>query len=319
MLFWFLVYAFHGLHYERVSPLKSKTRRRLLRGLLATVLAAALLFAFYVFLQTVVAHRPGTFFTPDYDKEDLSSVLSHDPLTEDDYIFLFLQTGLGKPAVDKLLSSGESGKAVLLQIQEQFFAPYELDCAPLLGLFTREDHLKDDAGKQVYAPYLADYQPGDIILTRSTHSLGWRHGHAGLVVQTENGLLTLESVVLGTNSTLMNPGHWRRYSNYAVLRVKDLTEEERRACADKALEQLLDVPYHLTAGFIGPKAQDPDSPFFGLHCSYLVWYAWNAMGVDLDSDGGPLASTTDLLHSDRLEIVQLYGMDPRSFIPPQSD
>ena len=107
--------------------------------------------------------------------------------------------------------------------------------------------------------------------------------------------------------------HWRTYSNLAVLRVKGLDEQERAASAEYAMEHLVGIPYHLTAGFFGPKAPEPDSPGFGLQCSYLVWYAWQAAGYDLDSDGGPLASSYDLLHSDLLEVVQLYGMDPRLF------
>ena len=264
--------------------------------------------------QTLVAHRPGTFFTPDYAQEDLSTLLAQDSLSDSDYQTLFLQTGLGRSAVDRLLSAGEAGRAAIRQIQATFFADYTITCDPLLGWFTREDHLKDASGQTVYAPELVDLQPGDILITLSTHSLGWRHGHAGLVVETEDGLAALECVVLGTNSRVVSLDHWRNYSNVAVLRVKGLDAEGRKEAADYAMEHLLDIPYHLSAGFLGPKAPDPDSFYFGLQCSYLVWYAWNAMGYDLDSDGGRLASSYDLLHSDLLEVVQLYGMDPRLFL-----
>ena len=283
-------------------------RLLILAGLLAALLCAMLL------AQTLVAHRPGTSFTPDYAQEDLSALLAQDSLSDSDYQTLFLQTGLGRSAVDRLLSAGEAGRAAIRQIQATFFADYTITCDPLLGWFTREDHLKDASGQTVYAPELVDLQPGDILITLSTHSLGWRHGHAGLVVETEDGLAALECVVLGTNSRVVSLDHWRNYSNVAVLRVKGLDAEGRKEAADYAMEHLLDIPYHLSAGFLGPKAPDPDSFYFGLQCSYLVWYAWNAMGYDLDSDGGRLASSYDLLHSDLLEVVQLYGMDPRLFL-----
>lgn len=283
-------------------------RLLVLAGLLAALLCAMLL------AQTLVAHRPGTFFTPDYAQEDLSTLLAQDSLSDSDYQTLFLQTGLGRSAVDRLLSVGEAGRAAIRQIQATFFADYTITCDPLLGWFTREDHLQDASGQTVYAPELVDLQPGDILITLSTHSLGWRHGHAGLVVETEDGLAALECVVLGTNSRVVSLDHWRNYSNVAVLRVKGLDAEGRKEAADYAMEHLLDIPYHLSAGFLGPKAPDPDSFYFGLQCSYLVWYAWNAMGYDLDSDGGRLASSYDLLHSDLLEVVQLYGMDPRLFL-----
>ena len=35
-------------------------------------------------------------------------------------------------------------------------------------------------------------------------------------------------------------------------------------------------------------------------------------GYDLDSDGGRLVTSADLLHSDLLEVVQVYGMDYNS-------
>lgn len=220
--------------------------------------------------QTLVAHRPGTFFTPDYAQEDLSTLLAQDSLSDSDYQTLFLQTGLGRSAVDRLLSAGEAGRAAIRQIQATFFADYTITCDPLLGWFTREDHLKDAQGQTAYAPELAGLQPGDILITLSTHSLGWRHGHAGLVVETEDGLTALECVVLGTNSRVVSLDHWRNYSNVAVLRVKGLDAEGRKEAADYAMEHLLDIPYHLSAGFLGPKAPDPDSFYFRA-CNAPTW------------------------------------------------
>lgn len=289
--------------------MNAKRRRRIawLVGGLA-ILAAALTAA-----QTAVAHRPGTFFIPEYEKVDLSPTLEKAVLDKTDYERIFLQTGLGRNAVDRLLSAGELGKAIISEIQEQFFSQGQVDCTSMLGLFTREDRRKDSAGTPIYAPYLADLRPGDILVTLSTHSFGWRHGHAALVVETEGELSTLECAVLGDNSRFLNTGYWRYYSNYAVLRVTGKTDEERAACARYAAEHLAGIPYHLTAGLIGDKFQDTNSPWFGLQCAYLPWYAWKAMGVDLDSDGGRLVSSDDLLHSDQVEIVQIFGIDPREW------
>ena len=76
-------------------------RLLILAGLLAALLFAMLL------AQTLVAHRPGTSFTPDYAQEDLSALLAQDSLSASDYQTLFLQTGLGRSAVDRLLSPGK--------------------------------------------------------------------------------------------------------------------------------------------------------------------------------------------------------------------
>lgn len=265
-----------------------------LRVAVAIIIIIALVVLGNYVIQRFWAHRDG-YFVPDYKRVTL---------TEDsDYKTIFQQTGLGKAAVDKLIA--ENDFQAILDVQNQFFDGVEISCEPLLGWFTREDRLVEETG-----PNLVDLQPGDIILTLSTHSLGWRHGHAALVI---NEHTTLESAVLGQDSRLGSTKSWKTYSNYVVLRIKDVTSEQQQEVVEYALNTLKGVPYHLTSGFIGPKAPDPEDPQFGLHCSYLVWYAWNHFGYDADSDGGRLVSCYDLLHSDQLEIVQIYGMDPREF------
>ena len=99
-----------------------------------------------------------------------------------------------------------------------------------------------------------------------------------------------------------------------MLRVKNKTIEERQAVAKFTIDKLLDKPYSIFSGLGLKKAPDVDSKGFSLHCSYLVWYAWNNFGVDLDSDKGRLATSFDILNSDKVEIVQLYGMDPNEFL-----
>ncbi|MCD8375857.1 MAG: hypothetical protein LUD69_02825 [Oscillospiraceae bacterium] len=271
-------------------------KKRWLRRLLLAVLAVILFCAAFLAAQTLWAHRDG-YFVPDYPQVTLTE--------QTDLETIFLQTGLGASAVEKLLEAGDF--QTILDAQETFFNPPQAECRGLLGWFTREDRIAEGSGVP-----LVDLQPGDIVLTLSTHTAGWRHGHAGLVI---DGDTALECVVLGTDSTLKNVSHWSTYSNYAVLRVKDVTAEEQQQVVEYSLENLLDIPYRLTAGLLGSaKAPDPSSRGFGLQCSYLVWYAWYQLGYDLDSDGGRLATTYDLLHSDLLEVVQVYGMDPRDFL-----
>ncbi|MBQ8804649.1 MAG: hypothetical protein IJZ53_13555 [Tyzzerella sp.] len=270
-------------------------KTRLKKRVLWIVVSFIIAFALIIILQKFFAHCEG-FFTPDYPQADLSE--------ESDYELIFLQTGLGRSAADKLITQGEF--QVILDIQDTFFRSADVECVSLLGWFTREDRIE---GK-VAIP-LVDLQPGDIILTLSTHSLGWRHGHAGLVLDEDS---VLECVTLGKDSVIVDASHWNTYSNFAVLRVKQSDEELREEVAFYAKENLCGIPYHLSSGFIGEKAPELDAPQFGMHCSYLVWYAWNHFGYDLDSDGGRLVTSYDLLHSGYLEVVQIYGMDPRVFI-----
>lgn len=285
--------------------MKTKNRKRkIFKKLCILVVSFVLLF---YFLQRFWAHREKEFY-PDYPKEHLTE--------ESDYDTFFLQTGLGESAIDKLLSKNDFQS--ILNAQEKFFYPGEVSCEPLLGWFTREDRLsiaedeESDAekDKKDLLPQLVDLQPGDIILTLSTHSAGWRHGHAALVLDEST---TLESMVWGTNSDYGQIENWRSYSNFAVLRVKNITPELQQQVKEYACNSLYDVPYHLSAGFIGTKAPEPEDPQFGVQCAYLVWYAWNHFGYDLDSDGGCLVTANDILHSDLLEIVQIYGMNPKNY------
>ena len=109
----------------------------------------------------------------------------------------------------------------------------------------------------------------------------------------------------------MDTQHWLDYSNYLVLRLRDMTPVLQEALTAYAVEYLNGVPYRLTSGFWGLK--EPEDDAFGVQCSYLVWYAFQHFGYDLDSDGGRLVTVNDLAHSPLLEVVQIYGLDPREW------
>lgn len=274
---------------------KKRNLQKLARPLMILIFMLASGYVSAYLLQKYWAHRQ-PMFVPDYEKVTLTA--------DFDFETIFVQTGLGRPAVERLLA--EDGFQRILDEQENFFHPREVRCEPMLGWFTREDRVVD---REPY-PFV-DLQPGDILLTLSTHSLGWRHGHAALVLDEET---TLESMVWGTDAGFCDVDKWSSYSNYAVMRVKNVTPELQQQVVEYGREVLHGAPYHLSAGFIGTKAPEPEAQQFGVHCSYLVWYAWNHFGYDLDSDGGRLVSADDLLHSECLEVVQMNGMDPQKFL-----
>lgn len=223
----------------------------------ATLVVVALI-VWVLFSQAVVAHKNG-FFTPQYTKEELGPVLSEKTLKPEDYDLLMRQTGLGKSAVNLLKAQGEEGVQQILHYQDLFFAQRYIQCEPMLGWFTREDVMTTESGEPMRAPPIIAAEPGDIIVSLSTHSFGWKHGHAGLVVDAET---TLESRVLGQNSETSSIDSWRQFANYAVLRVKDASPEERQEVADYGMEVLHDVPYRLTAGVFHEKAASQESQFF---------------------------------------------------------
>lgn len=267
-----------------------------------------LLFCLNLALQTFWAHRQGD-FVPDYEMLDLSPLLGRAALSGSDYDTIFRQTGLAKPAVDDLLRQGEQGLALIRETQRGFFGAPAPECVTLIGgRFTCEDRLRDAEEKPVYSVPLAPLKAGDIILTFSTHTFGWRHGHASLVVDPVNAV-TLEAVMMGSDSALVDAQHWRTYSNFMVLRVKDAAEADRLSAVRFALDHLNEIPYSLLAGIFGEKAPDPADGLTA-QCAYLPWRAWQSCGRDLDSDGGRIVTVLDLAESPLLEVVQVYGMDP---------
>lgn len=289
----------------------SSKPKRARRWLWFAVPLAVLLFLFFLNLglQTLWAHST-PFFYPDYAEVDLSPILAQSNLSDEDYETLFLQTGLSKTAIDQLLAYGQGGIEQIAATQEGFFTRYNAECVTMLpGRFTCEDLTLDADGNRFAAVPLALVQPGDIIVAFSTHTFGWRHGHAGLVVDSSSGI-TLEAVVMGSDSAQVNMQHWRTYSNFMVLRVKDATMEERQAVAEFALSHLDGIPYRLTSGIFGEKAPGPEGDL-GAQCAYLPWYAWQHSGYDLDGNGGRIVTVSDLAESPLVEVIQVYGMDPR--------
>ncbi len=274
--------------------LKAEWFKKTLISVLVAVLVVVIVFGSMHLGQHVFAHIEDPFY-PDYKRVTLTE--------NSDYETIFLQTGLGESAAKKLIEEGRFNE--ILEAQEYFFTKDEVVCEPLIEGFTLEERLKN---KMI--PFY-DLQPGDILVTLSTHSMGWRHGHAAIVI---DSYTTVESVSMGTNSSIGYTSFWQNYSNFAVLRVKGATTEERQKVADYTYDYLVDKPYSIFAGFGLNKAPKHDSEGFSLHCSYLAWYAWNHAGYDLDSDGGAIATSSDLLYSDKVEIVQIYGIDPRKFI-----
>ncbi len=237
---------------------------------------------------------------PSYAREDITPVLAKETWTDEDFETLYLQTGLGRSALEALQGEDER----ILAFQDALF--YE-------GAITHEEVAittkRDIFADRSYRAPIAPLEKGDVLLTSTCHSFGWRNGHAALVIEPKTGTL-LESVSLGTPSILTTFGdNWFRYgTNFMVLRLKDATAEERAAIADTARERLYNIPYSLFVGFFSPKDQG-ETPQ-ETHCSHLVWQAFHYYGYDVDSNGGPLCAPQDIARSDLFEVVQVFGFDP---------
>ena len=95
-----------------------------------------------------------------------------------------------------------------------------------------------------------------------------------------------------------------------VLRLEGADKEERAAIAAYAEEYLVGVPYHLTAGISDRLARKkPVVTPAGTQCAHHVWYAYNIHGYNLDSDKGMIVTPKDISLSDKLMVIQSYGVE----------
>ncbi len=250
-------------------------------------------------LQTVWAHRRPLYVCPE-PPADLAAMLDGGELTGAAENIATTETGLSPLAARQLLAEGRTSD--ILACQAALHTAPEAECRALLPLgVTCEDRADSPV-------MLAPLEPGDLLITFSTHTLGWRHGHAALV--TDSGTV-LEAAMPGTASGTAPLDSWRIYPTLLVLRVRDATPAQREAAVAAALQDLQEVPYGFSSGLWGEKSPEP--PLSSVQCAYLPWYAWVRQGFDLDSDGGRLVTVADLAASPLLEVVQVRGMDPALF------
>lgn len=256
--------------------------------------------------------EPMGYFRPDYDKADITGILEKEMLNEDDYKELFYQTGLGKTAVDEILKNEVFGKEKILEFQENFFTQYNIS-REKFAVIVNHESIVDEEGKQIYGFDLAPYKNGYVLVTKATHSLGWRHGHAGIVTDAENQE-TLEAVLLGKDSMLQDINKWRNFPSFMMLKLKDTSQETLDEIAEFAKNNLLDIPYGLFVGLTVGKNPDPNN-IKTTQCAHIVWYPFMQSGYDIDSDGTWLVTPKDIANSELFEIVQIYGVDPGDIWP----
>lgn len=240
-----------------------------------------------------------TYYAPEWEKEDISSILEKEDFEDLDYEILFRQTGLSEIAVKDLKEDGK--KAEILDFAEQYFKKpsykKEFLFFPIVSCETKTDKpLK-----------IAPLKRGDVLVSLSTHSLGYRHGHSAIVVNGEKGKI-IEHMVLGEVSSYSYVDYWKNYLNLAVLRYKDSEIAEK--AATYAEENLLGIPYNPLAGVI-KKDKTKENKISSSHCSHLVWQAYCGAGADIDGNGGKFVLPGDFLRCKDFEIVQIYGIKVR--------
>jgi uncharacterized protein YycO len=218
-------------------------------------------------------------------------------LNEDEYKLVSKQTGLCKSSILKL--NEKYNYSYLLKYQEDHINNIEYNNKPMfIGLI--EEELKVD-----HLPFV-DLQPGDILITSSNHTLGIRFGHVGLVIDGERGL-TIESYTPGDPSDYDFDYTWNDYPKVMVLRLKEEYRHLIPEIVNYADNYLLNVPYSIFAS-TNQIIDINRSPKI-TQCAHLVWAAYKAVGIDLNSDGGWLVTGQDISRSKYLEVAEVKGYD----------
>lgn len=249
----------------------------------------------------IFANNYHVLYYPASARMDLSSVINNTLLQEKDYELLYSQTGLGRQALDGILKNSNSHR-ILLSFQDSYFRKNRIITEKLNPFTTQETLEVDNTGTNVTA--LAPVKNGDILLTRSTHTLFWRHGHCGIVTDAAKGTV-LESLEPGTLSMDQNISKWQSYSTLKIMRLKDARSDLPDKIAKYAAEKLSGIKYEIFA----PKRYDnaiPESE----NCAQIIWQAYHHFGYDIDSNRGTIVTPSDIAGSPLLEIVQINGFNP---------
>ncbi len=272
-----------------------KKRRRFLKAVCVAVASVILITAVLeagVFLSHLSAP-----WTPDYEKEEISSILAKEELSEEDYRKLYMQTGLSALSVDALRKKGE--QQTILKIQQDFFSGSKLKTEQFAP-FTCYHYLDQ-------AITTAPLEAGDIIVTPTTHFSFFTLGHAALVTGS-NTQEIINATGYSSKSGIESLSEVTCRPAFVILRPRAGKTAAEKA-VNYALENLSDLPYSISLGLIGKKYSDKADR---TNCGHIIWYAYKQAGIDLDSTGGLFVLPRDIALSPELELVQVYGMDPQN-------
>lgn len=267
----------------------------------AIIVIAAALTVFIAGIMTELNVR----YVPSYEKINLGiyrGIMSGN-LSEEDYELLFRQTGLGRAAVDSIFNAHSDPVSVLEIHQYNFFSAPMYMCRKI-GMVTREERLYDEDGNVEKGFLLADVRDGDILITKATHTLGWRHGHAGIVTDAQNGE-TLEAVFWGRPTMLQSLSKWQVHPTFIQLRLRN--PEIGAKAAAFARENLMDINYSLWADLFTPQFENEVR---STHCAHLPWYVYLYFGYDISANRGLFVTPRGIVNSEYLEIVQIFGVNP---------
>lgn len=258
---------------------------------------------------------------PSSPRVNIDDLVKKKALNHQELCLLSEQIGVNKTTIEVLCEQGKWKQ--ILALQKAYYAPVSIASVRTTPL-TICEYVIDKNNEYARGTTMVDLQAGDILITKNSRFLGWRNGHAGLVVDAEKGLV-LEAVMLGMNTKLCSIRGWEKYPSFLVLRLKKEFQNpyEIEKLVTYAEQNLMGIPYKLHAGLWekiteifmhkhivpqeGQVTELAETVLSGTHCAHLIWYAYKEMGIDLDSDGGFFVTPYDIQNSSYLEVIQSYG------------
>ncbi|MBR2404741.1 MAG: hypothetical protein IKA95_03695, partial [Clostridia bacterium] len=243
----------------------------------------------------------GVFHSPSYSKEDITHIIDSKNVSDTDLEFVFRQTGVSPQIARDLINSQNTD--LLLKLNEKYFAEPENKRNYIFFPLTAEER------NTASATELVPVKNGDILITFNTHTCDWRHGHAAIVTNAEKGEI-LEHKSVGNVSELGNIRQWGSYPSFVVLRYPD--DDLAQKASTYARENLVGIEYNIFAGVVKKDKSDEKTPSSS-HCSHIVWQAYKSQGVDIDQDKGIIVTPHDIAMSDKLSVVQIFGLDLASY------
>ena len=234
-------------------------------------------------------------WTPDYERVDVSYLFDGRELSDDDYALIYRQTGLTRIGVDDLVASGKISQ--ILKIQNDFFATDVPEVANF-GLFINSF----DRARGHYAyPELRD---GDVVCSYSTYLSWFEIGHCAIILDAESGLVA-EITGYGSRVSVVPTSKLFTNTTHVVLRPK-CDEDVISGAVQYVKDNMIGMDYDIFIGILSAKGK---KNLKRTQCSHMVWYAYNMMGVDLDSNGGGVVTPRDICMSEYLEVVAVRGID----------
>ena len=247
---------------------------------------------------------------PYYPKEqplNLSSLkvsMNNHKLSDSGYSLISSQTGIvDRQAIDSVLAQNE-GYQRLLTFQKNYFRRPRIT-SNSMNIVTFQDFTVDAYGNDTKYFDIAPCKNGYILVTKSVSTLGWKHGHCGIIIDADKGIV-LESLAPGSVSVEQNIEKWKYYPTFKVLKLKNTDDAKLNEIASYAQSTLSGIKYSIFA-----KKNSTSQPK-SLNCAQIIWEALIHFNYDIDSNKGPIVTPEDIAKSDLFETVQIYGFKPNS-------